>query len=162
MLVQPTRWNRWANSLVGVIPVAGFLPGAISALISPHGPAVVAIGGLLLVVAFTALGVRGFRMRVETTPDHMIVHGMPRTRTISRPAIVSIGPAWTYTAAPAIAYGGVAPSVRWRAMDGKIRTTPIWCLIYGGREPSAWRRHKERSMRQLQDWAPSDERHKLR
>jgi hypothetical protein len=156
VLIQPTKWNRWGNSLAGAIPAAGFSLGAIDALVSPRVSTVAAIGDLALVAAFAFLGVRGFRMRVQTTPERMIIYGMLRTRTVSRKAIVSIDAAWTSYAAALLAPRGAVPIVRWRGAGGRIRTTPISCLI-NGREPAAWRRRKEQAMRQLQNWAHPDE-----
>lgn len=157
MLLRPPLGNRCGNSLTGAIPAAVFTIATVGALGS--GQLLAAVGGFILTAASTSLAVRCFRLRVETTSTALAVHGIFRTRRIARNAIASIDKSWTsYAAVPAAASGVNVPSIQWRDVDGRIRTTPIWALATSRRELGKWRRSATLQLQRLQIWVNADER----
>jgi hypothetical protein len=112
VVLRPLLMTRLANTVPGIVLAALGWPLAevLAASMWLAGlPAVVAAG---VVVA-----VRGYRMSVVITNEHVIVRGLLRSRTIRRADVVALT---------------ALPCLRWRRPSGRYAYTPLIMFMEAG------------------------------
>ena len=125
---------------VGMALVVESLPVTVSIAVAEDetwppvwAVAVLVLGGL----AVAPLAVRGYRMGVVCSHQHVTVRGLFRTRHVPVASIVEVSD---------------VPALVWRRPGGRKRWTPIVGFMQGGGMLRPFRDHHEACTHQLQRW----------
>jgi hypothetical protein len=132
MELSPSRWNRIANSSLGLVPAA------VSILYEAQATAVYPRLAVFLVLMVAAvITMRGYRLSVSCKNAELTVRGYLRTRTIPRSSITEITD---------------FPAVRWTDPSGRRRWSPIWAFHVGPHETARITASKNRNIAALRHW----------
>jgi hypothetical protein len=89
------------------------------------------------VLAAAVVAVRGYRLGVVCGDGRVVVRGLLWSRSVSADRVVEVTP---------------FPALRWEAVNGRTRWTPITAFLSSGRQLPFVTRHSEHCVDQLERW----------
>jgi hypothetical protein len=128
VLLRPLLVTRLANTLPGIALAAlAWSPAEAVSVGICFAPVAPMLAGVVLVV-------RGYRMSVVVTDEHVVVRGLLRSRTIRQADVAALTS---------------LPTLRWQPPSGRYAHTPLIMFMELGKVLPAVEAHNEASLDRL-------------